>query len=370
MMLKEKVCKSEKWFLALTLLLVGSFLTCLPSVVTAKDYNGEQVKLIIPFKEGGGTDTWGRFYANQFSQNLPGKPVVSVFNVPGGGSVKGANQFQSRAKSDGMTLLGASASTQFPFILDDPRVRYDYKTWKIVLATPTGGVVYLKPELGVKNASDLKKIRGTKLMFGSQGALSMDLVALIAYDMLGLDVKPVFGMKGRGPGRLSFERGETQIDYQTTSSYLKKVAPLVAAGSAVPIMTWGVMNDDGEMERDPTFPDLPHFTEVYETLYGKKPSGIQYEAWKSLFLAGFAVQKGIYLPNSVSDDIKKTWDTTAQKIVSEPGFVEKSSTVLGEYPQYVGKKAEKFVKAATDISTEHKNWIQGWLKKQYNIKLN
>ena len=263
----------------------------------------------------------------------------------------------------------ASASTQFPYILDDPRVRYDYTTWKIVLATPTGGVVYLKPELGVKTAADLKKLSGKELKFGSQGALSMDLVALIAYDMLGLEVKPVFGMKGRGPGRLAFERGETQIDYQTTSSYLKKVAPLVKDGSAVPFMTWGVMNDNGEMERDPTFPDLPHFSEVYETVHGKKPSGIQYEAWKALFLAGFAVQKGIYLPATVSDEIKQTWDEAAQRIVNQPGFKENSEAVLGVYEQYVGARAEKFVKEATQIRDEHKSWIQNWLKKKYNIKL-
>ncbi|MCG8336035.1 MAG: tricarboxylate transporter [Proteobacteria bacterium] len=349
------------------ILLIAFFTVFGAMTVAAKDYKGKRIRLIIPFKEGGGTDTWGRFYAEQFSRGLPGEPVVSVFNIPGGGSVKGANQFQSRARKDGLTLLGASASTQFPYILGDPRVRYDYKTWSIVLATPTGGVVYLKPELGVLSAFDLAKLDGKELRFGSQGALSMDLVALIAFDMLDLNIKPVFGMKGRGSGRLAFERGETQIDYQTTSAFLKKVMPLVKEGQAVPAFTWGVMDQNGKMHRDPTFPELPHFSEVYERLKGEKPSGIQYESWKSLYLAGFAVQKGIYLPRKVSDDIKSTWVTTARNLINEPGFKQKSEKVLGVYDQYVGETAEKFVKEATEMSDSHKNWILDWLKKQYNI---
>ena len=35
-------------------------------------------------------------------------------------------------------------------------------------------------------------------------------------DLLDIEVKAVFGMKGRGAGRLAFERGETNIDYQTS----------------------------------------------------------------------------------------------------------------------------------------------------------
>lgn len=361
-----KMIRSKKLW---TVLLVSFCILIVPFVASAKDYKGKRIMYIIPFKEGGGTDTWGRFYAEQFSKALPGRPIVSVFNIPGGGSVKGANQFQSRAKADGLTIFGASASTQFPYILDDPRVRYDYKKWSIVLATPTGGVVYLKPHLGIKSAADLKKLNGQELEFGSQGALSMDLVALLAFDMLDLNVKPVFGMKGRGSGRLAFERGETQIDYQTTSAYLKKVQPLVKEGSAVPIMTWGVMDTNGEMQRDPTFPDIPHFVEVYEMIHNKKPSGIQFESWKALYLAGFAVQKGIYLPKNVSQDVKDTWAKTAKEITTAPGFKEKSESVLGVYDQYIGVQAEQFVKSATEISDEHKSYIQNWLVKKYKIRL-
>ena len=94
------------------------------------------------------------------------------------------------------------------------------------MATPTGAVVYVDPALGIKDASELAKLKGKKLKFGSQRAASMDLVGLLAFDMLDLDIHAIFGMKGRGSARLSFERGEVDIDFQTTSAYLKKVQPL------------------------------------------------------------------------------------------------------------------------------------------------
>ena len=49
--------------------------------------------------------------------------------------------------------------------------------------------------------------------------------------------RPGFGK--RGDGRLMFERGEANIDYQTSSSYLKGGTPLVEAGTATPWFSFG-----------------------------------------------------------------------------------------------------------------------------------
>ena len=80
----------------------------------------------MPFSEGGGSDVWARFFAPYLSKYLPGNPNVVVRNVPGGGSITGSNEFVARARPDGLAILGTSGSTQFPFLLGDPRVRYDY----------------------------------------------------------------------------------------------------------------------------------------------------------------------------------------------------------------------------------------------------
>ena len=340
-----------------------------PNAAPAVDFEGKRIEWIIPFKEGGGSDTWARFYAPLLSASLPGNPVIAVKNIPGGGSTKGANQFQSRAKPNGRTILGTSGSTQFPYLLGDKRVRYEYKDWQIVLATATGGVFYVKPETGVQSAVDITKLRDQTLKYGSQGATSLDIIPLLAMDLLDIEVKAVFGMKGRGAGRLAFERGETNIDYQTSSSYLKKVVPLVEEGGAIPIMTWGALDDSGNLVRDPTFPDLPHFAEVYEMVHGAAPSGAAFDAWKAFFTAGFAAQKMIYLPKGTPDEIVEAWREAAAKTVGAPDFKEKSELVLGTYPQATGEAAVTRMKLAVDVAPEAKQFVKDWLTEKYNVKL-
>ena len=95
----------------------------------------------------------------------------------------------------------------------------------------------MRSDLGVKDIIKDLQIKRKKLLYGSQGISSLDAVPALAFDMLGLPVKIVYGMKGRKGGRAAIMRGETTIDYQTTSSYKKHIKP-VDKGEMVPLMTW------------------------------------------------------------------------------------------------------------------------------------
>lgn len=350
--------------------LVGAvFAMGLSASAGAADFSGKTIEFTVPFPTAGGSDVWARFFAPLIAENLPGKPTIVVKNVPGGGSITGTNQFFTRAKPDGLSFIGTSGSTQFPYLLDDPRVRYEYKDLVAFLVSPTGGVVYVNPSLGAQSAKDIGKLKGKEMKYGSQGPTSLDLVPLLAFEILELDVKPVFGMPGRGEGRLAFERGEALIDYQTSSAYIRNVTPLVKAGRAVPLFSWGALNDKGEFVRDPTFPDLPHFAEAYEMAYGKKPSGPAFEAIKSFIVAGYAAQKPMFLPKGTPKDIIDAYATAVEKAVKTPGFKEKAGDELGEYTQATGPAAQKMMEVALDISPQAKAWVKNWLTTKYNVKL-
>ena len=342
----------------------------IPISLVGQDVNfkGQTIEWIIPFKAGGGSDKWSRFYAPLLSEALPGKPNVIVKNMPGGGSTKGANFFAQRAKPDGLTIFGTSGSTQFPYLLDDKRVRYEYKDWHIVLGTPTGGVVYVSKDMGLASAKDIKKLRGQTLKYGSQGATSLDLIPLLSFELLGLDVKAIFGMKGRKDGRLAFLRGETTIDYQTSSAYLKGVQPDVQKGKAVALFSFGALDLNGNLMRDPTFPNLPHFAEMYELIHGKKPSGEAFEAWKTFFTAGFPGQKMVFLPKGTDKKVINTYSKAFTKVISANDFLEKSKDRLGVYPQAVGENAELLKAMATKVDAKSKQWIKKWLKDSYNVQ--
>lgn len=334
------------------------------------DLKGKTVEWVIPFSETGGSAKWANFYAPLLSEALPGNPTVVVKFMPGAGSTKGANWFQGQSYKDGTLIFGSSGSTQFPYLLGDPRVRYEYNDWNVVLASGTGGVAYLPPDLaGMMNGLDASGLKGTDFIYGSQGATRLDLVPLLAWEMLGLSVEPVFGIKGRGDGRLMFERGEANIDYQTSSSYLKGVTPLVEAGTAVPMMSWGALDASGNIVRDPTFPDMPTFKEVCEATPGCETSGEKWDAWKAFFVAGFPAQKMVFLPAGAPDAAIATYMEAFEAVKARSDFAEISMGRLGVYPQMTGDEATGALASATQVPDSAKEFVVDWLLERYGVSL-
>jgi hypothetical protein len=331
----------------------------------AADFAGKTITLLIPFPTGGGQDLWARFNAPLLAKHLPGKPTIIIKNSPGGGSIAGTNLYAQTAKPDGMMLLGVSASTQFPYLLGDARVKYDYKDWTIVLAGPTGGVAYMSTKFGVKSAADLPKLKDQELHFPSQGATSLDLVPLLGLRLLGLNVKHVFGVPGRTEARLGFERGEFTIDHQTTSGYLRSTVNLVKSGLAVPLFSWGAVDANGKLIRDPNFPDMPNIAEAYEMVHGKKPSGVEWEAFESFLISGFPAQKLIVLPKETPADIVEAYRAAARAMFKDPDYLAKRDEIIGEYEQVTDDAAVKLYQVGTRISPEAAEWTRDFLTKNY-----
>ena len=344
--------------------------TALTNAASAEvDFAGKTIEWVIPFSETGGSAKWANFFAPLLAEALPGKPTVVVKFMPGAGSTKGANWFQFQEYKDGTLLFGSSGSTQFPYLLGDPRVRYEYKDWVPVMASGTGGVAYLNAEDGKKFDGSANGLKGVNFIYGSQGATRLDLVPLLAWKMLGLNVEPVFGIKGRGDGRLMFERGEATIDYQTSSGYLGGSAALVEAGKAVPMMTWGALDDEGNIVRDPTFPDIPSFKEVCEATDGCETSGEEWDAWKAFFVSGFPVQKLAFLPQGTPDDVAKAYADAFAAVKARPDFKAMSAKQVGKYPVFTGAGAKKALNTAITVSDSAKAFVQNWLKEDYGVTL-
>ena len=370
------------------------------STSTEDYFAGKTIEWIIPFKEGGGGDTWARFNAPFFQKHIPGNPAIVVNNIPGGGSIKGANLFSERVKPDGLMILGTSGTTQMPYLLDDPRVRYDYQKYKPIMAYPTGGVVYVSPsivseklqslkvnsieEQTAKSVAIIKELLDNKvaLKYGSQGPTSLDIVTMYSFDLLGLDVQAVFGFRGRGAGRLAFERGEVKIDYQTSSAYLKNSVPLVESGEAIPLFSFGALDDNGNLVRDISFQNspvgvfdgdtvrvnVPHFGEVYAAL-GQSLEGIEWDTWFAFMSAGFGGMKLLLTPKETPDEIVAAIQKGISAMKQDPDYKKNKFKALGEYPQVIGQPADKIFDLATNVGKEEKSFMKNWLVEKYDLNL-
>ena len=348
--------------------LAAAALAAAGAPASAFDLAGKTVSIIVPFPVGGGVDLWARFNAPLLAKHLPGKPTVIVRNVPGGGSTAGANLFTQTAKPDGLTLLASSASTQFPYLLGDKRVKYEYKDWRVVLAGPTGGVAYVTTKTGAKSIKDFAKLKGTQFYYASSGPTALELTSILAFRLLDIDVKHVFGIVGRAEALLGFERGEFTLDSQTTSAYLRRSDGLVKKGDAAPLFSWGVLDKSGELARDPNFPDIPHIQEAYEIVHGKKPSGIEWEAFKAFLISGFPAQKLLVLPKGTPDDVLEAYRSAARQLLTDPYYKENRDKIIGEYEQVTDAEADKLYKDSTNISPEAREWVREYLRKTHNVQ--
>jgi len=332
------------------------------------DFAGKRIEFVVPFPPGGGSDVYSRALAPFLEKHLPGNPTIIIRNVPGGGSITGANQFNARAKPDGLHVLVCSSSTVMNFVFQRSKFELELNKTQPLLLSPQGTVVYVSPALGVKSAKDIAKLRGQALTFGGGGPTGAEMRVTTLFELLGLNVKYVWGI-ARGPVRLAFERGELNINYDTTPAYTKNVSQLIKAGKAAPLFAMGVLDEKGGVRRDPNFPNLPNFPEVYELMHGKKPSGPAYEAWKAILNMSVMANKGLLLPAGTPPPIVAAWRSAIQETLADPEFKAKAAKIIEGYPQFVGEAARPILNSATTPSPEVWEWIKNFLKTKHDVTL-
>ena len=121
--------------------------------------------------------------------------------------------------------------------------------------------------------------------------------------------------------------------------------------------------------RDPVEPELPSMPEAFEMIYGKKPSGPAFNAWKAFFIAGFGMQKAMWLPEKTSKDIVETYREAAAKAIADPEFQKVVDKSLGGFTQLVGKDAEAAYQQVFNIPPKDKDWLINWIEKKYKVRV-
>lgn len=354
--------------LAVGVSVVGGDLLNPAASTTDGDYAGETVELMIPLAEGGGTDTWARFVATELTHAVPGSPGLAPVNDDGGEGILGTNHFMSSARPDGTEVLVSTASTVVPYLLDLPAVRYDFNELRPILANGTGAVVYARTGAGVRGVEDLVD-RDEPLVFGGIAATSLDLTTMLAFDLLSADVESTFGFEGRGPVNLALQRGEVDIDYQTTSSYGPAVEPLVEDGSAVALFSLGQVDEDGEIVRDPNFPDLPTVVEVHEELYGEQPAADELETYRAILALTYTYQKALWVPEDTPDEAVELLRSTADEMGRDAGFQKAAAEILGGYPIDASEDLPERIGEAYQVDDSVREDVLELLETDYDITI-
>lgn len=349
-------------FVASALLL---FSLVLPSAAQQTFYSGKTLRVIVPYDVGGGTDTLARIVAPFLRQYLGDNAAVQVVNQPGAGGINGANQFALRGSSNGTSVLWSSASNVMPYLLRDPAVRYDFQDFTPILGTIVSRVVFASASTRLDSVQDLLN-PPVSLEYGAISVTGSDLLPIIAFKLLGVNVRHVVGFDGSGATRLAFERGETNLNMDSAAAYQATVEPRVATGEIIPLFSLGLLDENGDLVRDPTFPEMPTVAEVYEQLHGQPPSGIVWEAYKAALVAQVAA-KVMWAHGDTPPAALDALNAAVAKLVEDPAFREAAYQEIGDYPLYIGEGARNAFSAALDAPPEAIDWIINMLREDFGI---
>lgn len=231
----------------------------------AQAYPSRQIRIVVPYGPGGGTDILIRMLSPAVSASI-GQPIV-IENKPGAGSVLGT-ELVVRAPADGYTLLAMDSA-----LLTNPGLRklpFDTKRElaPITMMATAPVILVAHPSVAAKTLTELMalaKARPGSLNYASGGnGASTHLAGELMKIAAGVDIAHI-PYKGTGPAMTDLLAGHVQMQFAGISS----VRAHVEAGKLRAIAVTGA-------QRNPAMPEVPTFVEQ-----GLK--GVDADTWWGLY---------------------------------------------------------------------------------------
>jgi tripartite-type tricarboxylate transporter receptor subunit TctC len=250
--------------LGLRFLVAGLLAASMAGAATAqsveKFYAGRTITMIVPTSPGGINDITGRVVARFLGRHLPGKPGIVVQNQPGAGGLANANVLYNSAEKDGSVISMMERAIPLLALTGDRNAKFDplQFTWLGSLSS-YGNDAYLlliNAAHKARSVADLKP-GAMQASLGANRSGSTNLTfALVARDVLGLNLKVIRGYTGAAPMFLAQQRGE--LDGQVIGYYSVRAgqAAMWNAGQLIPIIQFGRATRHKELPNVPTGREL------------------------------------------------------------------------------------------------------------------
>ncbi|QQK76269.1 hypothetical protein HUG15_12345 [Salicibibacter cibarius] len=330
--------------------------------------SGDVIELVIPFSTGGGSDTANRYMAPFIEEYTEGSPSIQPVNIPGGSSMTGSNDFAMR-EPDGYSLLGANPAVVIQDLIGRPEAEYDVTDMDVIMSVPGVSVVAISTATGYEEPEDLLAFGDEDIPYGLADPIA-DLRHILAFELLDIADKMDFvsGYDGGGATLMALEQGELGLTLQGNNTYFNDMMPMVEEGTIIPLFQTGILNEEGDFERDPEV-DLPTIQEFYEELHGEEPSGELWEAYK-LFQGSLGqMSRRVYIPNDAPEEATRALKDAAEDVAEDPEFLEGAEDALGTTNVLVGEELEAAYEREQEyIDPETIDFVKNLLIEEYDVE--
>src|SRR5215208_6488878 len=338
-----------------------------PAVAQTPFYQGKQIKVLVGFPPGGGSDLFARVIADGLARHIEGKPAVIVQNQPGAGSVIAMNNYANRVARDGTTVLSGTGQLLIRLLLGLDGARAKISDLQALVATPMGRITYASPATGIKTAKDVLNPR-EPLILGVPEVIST-IDAVLGLTVLKVKFRSVTGYPGKSDVRLALLRNETNIDSQATPIFEQSVRPSVKDGQAIPLFAQGFMDGD-RLVRDPAAPDVPVVGEAYRQIHGVDPSGPAWESYKAVARAIGNGGKILMIHSDAPLAARMAVGRGIEAMIKDPEYLKMAETVLEGYGFTTGEQLEANIAAIGEMDAASIAWLQDLLTRDFRMKFN
>jgi hypothetical protein len=291
----------------------GTLLAAPPTVAAPF---AEMPRLFVAGPADGALNRWADALLPALEQALPSDTAIKRVEVGSADGVTGANQFEARGAPDGQTVLLVPGQAALAWMVGDPRAQFDVAHWVPVMAGTTSGIVVGRPTVLAPDG---------RARTAAAGPASVDLAALLGIQLLGARMEPVFGLVEAGAAQAAFAQGAVDAVLLCGQRVPEQFAALAASG-AQPLFTLGAFDEAGRSVRDPTFPEVPDFAELFAMRSGSRPGGRLFDAWSAVASA-VQLDFGLVLPQLTPAAMVSLWRRAGTDAVAAPGVQATAATV-------------------------------------------
>lgn len=340
--------KKSSW--AALAVVIGGFSSFEAAAADPNYFQGKTFTLVVQSKPGGGTDTTARLVGRFWNAHIPGKPDVLIRNKPNG--VIAGNDLHHKTRPDGLTVgVFAGGGSLGPVARKSKSVRYNPLEWGYIGQIDRGPSIMFIRKSALKRLNDPN---GKPINFGSISTdRPQDAMAVFAGEYAGWNVKFVLGYPSSNDVYLAYERGEVDM----FASGTKKILDRFRKEGQTAFLFGDAKRRD--------YPDVPSFEEY---LGAKKPTGLNYQAYRA-WAGTSAVDKYFVTPPKTPPDILQILRASFMATVDDPSFQNEARKILGDgYVAQSGEETQAKVRDALEIP-ENVVSIMRKLREKYGLPI-
>ncbi len=183
-------------------------------------YQDKTITVVAAASAGSAYDLYARLMAQFMGKHIPGNPNFVVQNMPGAGSVIGANYVYTVAKADALTIGAIQPSIYFNQLSKQPEVKYDWSKFAwLGSSDKSDHLLYMRADLPYKSLADVRRAKEPPKCGSTGAGTSGSYIPKLLEETLGTKFTIVAGYKGGAEIDLATERGELHCRALTIQAY-------------------------------------------------------------------------------------------------------------------------------------------------------